>query len=62
MVKVFTVYELDIWSGDLNADFTLDDYLFGAAKLTKNTDPDKYSYSAYAIGLNSRPVFFVLFF
>ena len=36
------VYELDRWSQDLNFDFTLEDNLFGAVKLTKNVDPDKY--------------------
>ena len=41
---VFTVYELDTWTGDLNTDFTLKDYLFGVVKLTKNAGPDKYSY------------------
>ena len=46
------VYELDRWSQDLNAECTLKNCLFGAAKLTKNTDPDKYPYSGYGIGLN----------
>ena len=31
--------------------------LFGAVKLTTNTDPDKYSYSGYGIGLDSRSLF-----
>ena len=34
--------------------FTLKDYLFGVAKLAKNADPDKYKYSSYAIGFDSR--------
>ena len=29
-VNVLTVYEIDRWSQDLNADFTLNDCLFGA--------------------------------
>ena len=41
VVNVFTVYELDSWSRDLNTDFNLEDCLFGGVKLTKNTDPDK---------------------
>ena len=31
-----SIYEIDRWSLDLTADFTLKDCLFGAVKLTKN--------------------------
>ena len=31
-------------------DFTLGNSLFGAVKLTKNSDFDKYKYSEYGIG------------
>ena len=55
MVNLFIVYELDRWSKDLNAEFTLKACLFSAAKLTINTDPDKYSYSGY--GFDSRLLF-----
>ena len=41
--------ELDSWSRDLNTGFTLGGCLFGGVKLTKNADPDKYSYSGYGI-------------
>lgn len=27
----------------------LENYFFGAVRLTKNADPDKYSYSGYGI-------------
>ena len=47
MVNMFIVYELDNWSQDLNVHFTRKDCLFGAVKLTKNTDPDKNFYSKY---------------
>ena len=40
--NLFTVYELERWSQDLNAEFTLKVCLFGAFRLTINTDPDKY--------------------
>ena len=33
VVNFFNFYELDTWLRDLNADFTLKDYLFGAVKL-----------------------------
>ena len=57
VVTFFIVYEQDIWSRDLNTDFGLKHCLFGAVKLTKNTDPDKYSYSGYGIGFNSCSLF-----
>ena len=54
MVNIFIVYELDIWSRDSNTDFTLKDCLFGAVNVTKNVDPDKYVYTGYRIGFDSR--------
>ena len=33
---------------------TLQIYLFGAVKLTKNADIDEYKYSGYGIGFDSR--------
>ena len=57
VVNLFIVYELDRCPQDLNADFTLKDSLFGAVTLTKNADPDKYSYSGYGIGFDSRLLF-----
>ena len=50
VVNFFIVYELDAWPRDLNIDFNLGGSLFGGVKLTKNRDPDKYSYSGYGIG------------
>ena len=38
----------------MNTDFTLINCLFGFVKLTKNADPDKYKYSGYDIGFDSR--------
>ena len=35
-------------------DPTLQNCLFGAVKLTKNTDVDKHQYSGYGIGFDSR--------
>ena len=57
VVSLFTVYEFNAWKRDLNADFTAKDCLFGAVKLTKNLDPDKYSSSRYGIGIDSRSLF-----
>ena len=41
----------------MNTDFTLKNCLFGFVELTKNADPDKYKYSSYSIGFDSRPGF-----
>ena len=56
-VNLFIVYELDTWSRDLNTDFTLGDYLFGAVMLTKNADPDKYGCVGYGIGFEAHSQF-----
>ena len=45
-------YELD-----LDTEFTLKDWLFGDVKITKNADPDKYSYSGHGVGFDSRSYF-----
>ena len=37
IVNLYIVYELHIWSQDLNAELTLKDCFFEAVKLTKNT-------------------------
>ena len=52
VVNLFIVYELDTWSQDINGDFTLINCLFGSAKLTKNSDSEKYKYSGYKIGFD----------
>ena len=41
----------------MNTDFTLGNYLFWSVKLIKNADPDKYIYTGYGIGFNSRSEF-----
>ena len=56
VVNLFIVYELDRWSQDLNAEFTLKDCLFGNVRITKNADPNKYSYSGCEIEFDSRTV------
>ena len=57
MVNLFIVYEIDIWSRDLNAKFKLGDCMFGALKLIRNADPDKYWCSGYGIGFDARADF-----
>ena len=53
VVNLFILYELNTWSRDLNTDFTLKDWVFQNVKITRNADPNKYSYSGYGIGLDS---------
>ena len=48
------IYDLDSWPSDLNTDFTIVGCLFGCAKLAKNADLDKYSYSSYGTGFDTR--------
>ena len=52
--NVFIVYELDSWPQNFDTDFTFSGCLFGGVKLTKNADPDKYSYSGYSTGFKTR--------
>ena len=54
IVNFFIVYKLDRGLQDLNSKFTLKDCLFGNVKITKNADVNKYSYSGYEIGFDSR--------
>ena len=56
-LNLYICYELDRWSKDLDTDFTLANWLFGSVKLTKNADPDKYKYSGYGMGFDSRSEF-----
>ena len=50
----FDVYELNTWTRDRDSDFTLKHCLFGGVKLAKNSDPNKYLYSGYGIGFDTR--------
>ena len=57
VVNLYIVYELNIWSQDSNAEFTLKHCLFGVVKLTKNTNPNKYFYPGYGTRFDSRSLF-----
>ena len=41
----------------LNTDFILGNCLFGCVKVTKTSDLDKYKYTGYGIGFDSRSEF-----
>ena len=55
VVNIFIVYETT--PDTKTSNITLENCLFGAIKLTKNADVDKYKYSGYGIGFNSRGSF-----
>ena len=48
---------LNLWLRDLNTDFTLNNCLFGSVKLAKNDNLEKYKYSSYGLGFDSRSEF-----
>ena len=41
LINLYISYELDSWSRDLNTDFTLNNFLFGSVKSTKNAESDQ---------------------
>ena len=56
VVYLFIFHELDKWSYNQGADFTLEDSLFKTVKPTKNTDSDKYGYrydNGWGIGFDA---------
>ena len=55
MVNIYIVYDLE--SNLNNIDPTIRNCLFGAVKLTKNNDIDKYKYSGYGIEFDSGGTF-----
>ena len=55
MVNIYIVYELE--SNLNNFDPTRKNSLFGAVKITKNNDIDKYKYSRYGVGFDSGGAF-----
>ena len=57
VINVYILYEINLWSLEQDNKFVLLNSLFGAVKLTKNSDLDKYSYSGYGIGFDSHGTF-----
>ena len=56
IVNIYIVYELGA-SGSNDNDPTLKNSLFGAVRLTKNADIDKYGYSGYGIKFDRKSSF-----
>ena len=57
VINLCISYTLDSQLRNLNTDFTLGNCLFGSVKLTKNADLDKYKYTGYGKGFDSRSEF-----
>ena len=57
IVNFYIVYELYTCLCDLNTDFTLGDFLFGAVMVIKIGDNDKYEYIGYGTGFETRSTF-----
>ena len=56
IVNICTVYDLQS-TRNYNADFTLENCLFGAVKVTKNADVNKYKYFGYGIEFDRKGAF-----
>ena len=48
-VNIYVVYKLDPISSTRNTDYTIQNALFGAMKITKNTDSSKNNYTGYGL-------------
>ena len=58
IVNIYIVYDLE---SNLNKfDPALENCSFGAVKLTKNSEIDKYKYIGYGIGFDSKGTFYLL--
>ena len=57
IVNIYIVYEINKKDNTIISDPTLENYLFCAVTLTKNTDIDKYGYSGYGIGFDRKGEF-----
>ena len=53
VISPYISYTLSQWLRNLNADFTLGNFLYVSVKLTKNADPDKQVYTGYGIRFDS---------
>ena len=57
VINLYISYILSSWLRNLDTDFTLGNCLFGSATRTKNADLDKYTYTDYGVGFDSRSEF-----
>ena len=57
IVNIYIVFKINLWNYWYRDDATLGNCLFGAVKLVKNTDIDKYKYSGCGIGFDMKGTF-----
>ena len=48
-INIYCVYKLDPIASSRDTTFTIQNALFGAMQITKNTDTSKYDYKGYGI-------------
>ena len=58
-MNVYIVYSLDPVSNTRNTDFTAQNCLFGAVKLTKDLDTSNYKYAGYGICFDENSNFII---
>ena len=56
-VNIYIVYEINKTDNTIGSDSALENRLFGAVTLAKNTDIDKHKYSNYGIGFDRKSSF-----
>ena len=56
IVNIYIVYEITSGNNDSNNP-TLENFLYGSVKLTKNFDVDNYGYSGYGVGFDRKSFF-----
>ena len=49
VINIYVVYKLDPIASSRDTTFTIQNALFGAMQITKNTDTSKYDYKGYGI-------------
>ena len=52
VINIYCVYEIQPISSSRDTSFTIQNALFGAMQITKNSDTSKYNYSGYGICFN----------
>ena len=57
VVDIYIVYKLDPIASSRDTTFTIQNALFGAMQITKNTDTSKYDYKGYGICFDERSEF-----
>ena len=57
VINIYIVYKLDPTASSRGTTFTIQNALFGAMQITKNTDTSKYDYKGYGICFDERSEF-----